>query len=254
MKKIKFFFFKILTLLSLKNKTGNISASSFSVVEAKKEIIDMINISKQFSMTDETRMYAVAQAVEHIHHLKLKGDFVECGVWRGGNLILLNKLNKFYNLNKLIYGFDTFEGMTDPTKEDYDLNNIPARKQLKNTHKSQEKRNIWCYSPLEEVKKNISKNVKKNNTILCKGPVEKTLLNKKNLPKKISLLRLDTDFYESTKKELEILYPLLVKKGVLIIDDYGHWKGARKAVDEYFKNSYHWLHRIDYTCRLIIKD
>jgi len=254
MKKIKIFFSKILTLLSLKNKTGNISASSFSVVEAKKEIIDMINISKQFSMTDEIRMYAVAQAVEHIHHLKLKGDFAECGVWRGGNLILLNKLNNFYNLNKLIYGFDTFEGMTDPTKEDYDLNNIPARKQLKNTHKSQEKRNIWCYSPLEEVKKNISKNVKKNNTILCKGPVEKTLLNKKNLPKKISLLRLDTDFYESTKKELEILYPLLVKKGVLIVDDYGHWKGARKAVDEYFKNSYHWSHRIDYTCRLIIKD
>jgi hypothetical protein len=83
MKKIKIFFSKILTLLSLKNKTGNISASSFSVVEAKKEIIDMINISKQFSMTDETRMYAVAQAVEHIHHLKLKGDFVECDVWRG---------------------------------------------------------------------------------------------------------------------------------------------------------------------------
>jgi hypothetical protein len=89
---------------------------------------------------------------------------------------------------------------------------------------------------------------------LCKGPVEKTLLNKKNLPKKISLLRLDTDFYESTKIELEILYPLLVKKGVLIIDDYGHWKGARKAVDEYFKNCYNCVHRIDYTCRLIIKE
>ena len=95
MKIIKIFFLKILSLFNIKNKTGNISASSFFVLEAKKEIIDMINISKQFSMTDETRMYAVAQAVEHIHHLKLKGDFVECGVWRGGNLILLNKLNKF---------------------------------------------------------------------------------------------------------------------------------------------------------------
>jgi hypothetical protein len=86
MKKIKNFFFKIFSLLNLKDKTVNISGSSFPAVEAQKEIIDMINISKQFSMTDETRMYSVAQAVAHIHHYKLKGDFVECGVWKGGGI------------------------------------------------------------------------------------------------------------------------------------------------------------------------
>ncbi len=86
--------------------------------------------------------------------------------------------------------------------------------------------------------------------------MEQTLLQEINLPKKISLLRLDTDFYESTKVELEILYPRLVSGGFLIIDDYGHWKGSQKAVDEYLdlKNNFHFLHRVDYGTRLLIKD
>ena len=75
------------------------------------------------------------------------------------------------------------------------------------------------------------------------------------LPSGIALLRLDTDWYESTKHELEHLYPLLVSGGVIIIDDYGHWKGAKKAVDEYIKdnNLPLLLNRIDYTGRIGIK-
>ena len=92
-----------------------------------------------------------------------------------------------------------------------------------------------------------------DNIKLIKGRVEETLLVLKNLPKKISILRLDTDFYSSTKVELNILYPRLVKGGVLIIDDYGFWKGARKAVDEYFKNFRPFFHYVDHSCRLMIK-
>ena len=103
------------------------------------------------------------------------------------------------------------------------------------------------------MQKNIKKEVNNNKIRLIKGPVEKTLLNNENLPDKISLLRLDTDFYESTKIELEILYPKVIKGGFLIIDDYGHWKGSRKAVDEYFKNSLPFIHFIDESCRLIVK-
>ena len=89
-----------------------------------------------------------------------------------------------------------------------------------------------------------------------KGKVENTLLKEENLPKKISFLRLDTDFYESTKKELEILFPRLEKKGILIVDDYGHWKGSKKAVDEYFAfdKKFKFFHRIDYASRLYIKE
>jgi hypothetical protein len=67
-------------------------------------------------------------------------------------------------------------------------------------------------------------------------------------------LRLDTDWYESTKIELEILYPLLEPGGILIIDDYGHFSGARKAVDEYFKNKIPFMFHVDYSCRILIKD
>jgi O-methyltransferase len=91
------------------------------------------------------------------------------------------------------------------------------------------------------------------NLICIKGPVEKTLQIKKNLPKKISILRLDTDWYQSTKIELIKLFPLVEKKGIIIIDDYGYWKGARKAVDEYFKNKNLTMFKIDFTGRLIIK-
>ena len=104
---------------------------------------------------------------------------------------------------------------------------------------------------------NISKFIDNHDKdyIFIEGDVRETLDNQNNLPDKISLLRLDTDFYESTSKELEVLFPRLQKNGVLIIDDYGHWKGQKKAVDEYFnlKEDFYWLHRIDYKSRLLIK-
>lgn len=86
-----------------------------------------------------------------------------------------------------------------------------------------------------------------------KGLVEETI--PQTQINKIAILRLDTDWYSSTKFELEHLYPKLVKGGVLIIDDYGHWEGCKKAVDEYFTNNNIpiFMMRIDYTGRLIIK-
>ena len=119
---------------------------------------------------------------------------------------------------------------------------------------SNEGKNIWAYSSINEVNDNIKVKVPKNNIKLIKGPVEETLIHKDNIPEKISLLRLDTDFYESTKIELEVLYPKLVKGGFLIIDDYGHWKGSRKAVDDYFNKEVPFIHFVDETCRLIIKN
>ena len=69
---------------------------------------------------------------------------------------------------------------------------------------------------------------------IFKGDVLSTLAVPDNLPLKIAVLRLDTDWYESTRMELETLYPRLSVDGVIMIDDYGHWTGARRAVDEYF--------------------
>ena len=115
------------------------------------------------------------------------------------------------------------------------------------------------YSPLlegvsvDDVKKNIEP-YKQNLTVnMIKGDIVETLKDNSNLPSSISVLRLDTDWYESTKVELEKLYPKLSSGGVLLIDDYGHFKGCRKAVDEYFKDDLPYLHYVDYSCRVIIK-
>src|SRR5437773_5710167 len=85
------------------------------------------------------------------------------------------------------------------------------------------------------------------------GMVEETI--PATVPARIAILRLDTDWYQSTRHELEHLYPLVSHIGVLIVDDYGYWKGARKAVDEYFARAQTpmLLHRIDSAGRIGVK-
>ena len=88
---------------------------------------------------------------------------------------------------------------------------------------------------------------------LVKGKVEETI--PKTLPERIALLRLDTDWYASTKHEMLHLFPRLVPGGVLILDDYGSWLGARKAVDEYIAENKVkiFLCRVDNSGRVAVK-
>jgi hypothetical protein len=147
--------------------------------------------------------------------------------------------------------------MTEPGKFDHTFKKESAKEILHALKKKQvdpKKNIVLAECSLNDVIKNYKKNTKFNQNLLCtKGPVEKTLTLKKNIPKKISILRLDTDWYESTKIELEILFPLLVKGGILIIDDYGYWNGAKKAVDQYFFKKKVALFKIDFTSRFVIK-
>jgi O-methyltransferase len=116
--------------------------------------------------------------------------------------------------------------------------------------------NDWCYASLDDVKANFrNAGLLDDNIIFVQGDVAVTLEVPNNLPERIATLRLDTDWYESTKKELQILYPRLSVGGVLIIDDYGYWAGAREAVDEYFKgcNNRPFLVYNDYTGRAGVK-
>ena len=221
-------------------------------VEATKEEKEIIKLSDKYSMTGSIRMWVLLQAVKKVIKNKIEGDIVECGVWKGGNLILCQKYLNLQNVSINIHGFDNFEGMVKPKEIDVDYRNVPSS-EMHSLFKKDKNKNSWAYCSLEDINKNINENVPKHNIKLIKGIVEKTLLEPKNLPDKISILRLDTDFYESTKIELEILYPKLVSGGFLIIDDYGHFKGCRKAVDEYFKDDLPYLHYVDYSCRVIIK-
>jgi O-methyltransferase len=220
--------------------------------------LNNLKVSKLYSMTGEKRMSYLTKCIKFIYENNIKGDFVECGVWKGGNLILMQQLNDHFKLNKKIYGYDTFEGMTQPNEFDIDKDNKKAstlfvsEKKIENLNSP----NVWCYSGLDTVKNNFEKNTLNNDLILIKGDVCETLKVDKNIPESISLLRLDTDFYDSTKAELEILFPLVVKNGLIVIDDYGHWQGQRKAVDEFLKktNISPFMFEVDYSCRIFQKN
>ena len=226
------------------------------IIELSDKDHELLNLIKDYSMTTEIRMYNLLQSLKQIKHKNIPGDYVECGVWRGGNIILIKKFLENENIDdKKIYAFDTFEGLPEPDNNDFDISKNISASVLLSRNKKDKESHLWGVCSLEEVKKNLIKNLKDmNNIYFIEGKVEETLDLKENIPEKISLLRLDTDWYSSTKKELEVLYEKVSPGGVIIIDDYGHWGGAKKAVDEFFKDKYVWMHYVDYACRLIIKE
>lgn len=233
-----------------------VNANSFypeTPVEATKEELLLLNEADKYSMTGKVRIWALLNALKYAASNNIEGDCVECGVWRGGNLILMRKYLDKIGSSRKVYGYDTFEGMSEPTEVDVDLYGNKASEKMKGQAKHEKLSNIHAFAGFDSVSRNLNQVNAHQGVILVKGKVEDSLLVEENIPDKISILRLDTDWYESTKIELERLYPKLSTGGVLIIDDYGHYKGAKKAVDEYFLGQNVWFHYVDYTCRLLIK-
>ncbi len=207
----------------------------------------------KFTMTSVARQRALIDAVRYVASRELPGSIVECGVWRGGSSMLAALvLQQCRDLDRDLYLFDTFTGMTPPSEYDVAMDGISAQQHLIN---DRGKQLVWCIAELEDVRHNMyATGYPAERIHFIQGPVEQTV--SESFPAgSIALLRLDTDWYESTRHELEHLFPRLVRGGVLIIDDYGHWQGARKAVDEYLlAHGHHFLmHRLDYTGRMLIK-
>lgn len=205
------------------------------------------------TMTSLERRASLIGAVDHVVRHRLPGDIVECGVWRGGSMMAIAlALMARGDTSRHLYLYDTFEGMSEPTEHDRALSGESAQAQLERTARDHP---LWAVASLEDVQANLASTGYPADQIHCvRGKVEDTIPGV--LPAgRIALLRLDTDWYESTLHELHHLYPLLVRHGLLIIDDYGHWQGARRAVDEYFAQSAEpvFLHRVDYTARLVVK-
>tara|TARA_R110002072_G_scaffold294319_3_gene464347 strand:- start:114 stop:884 length:771 start_codon:yes stop_codon:yes gene_type:complete len=212
--------------------------------------LDIINRVKPFTMTSPERIVSLTRAINYIEENNIEGSIVECGVWKGGSMMAA--LLALKKKTRSIYMYDTFEGMSEPTIEDNSFKNESAQKAY--LKKDDSWKRIECYSSLNEVENNIyNTNYPKDKISFVQGKVEDTI--PKTIPDKIAVLRLDTDWYESTMHEMVYLYPILVKGGVIIIDDYGHWKGCKKAVDEYLlkQNIKLLLNRVDYTCRIGIK-
>jgi len=216
---------------------------------------EIITRVKPFTATSAERIGGLINAVKYLSRNQVEGDFVECGVWRGGSMMAaMLTLLQLGDTSRHFYLYDTYEGMTPPTNKDVTHNNDSASDLLAMSEKDKEGRSYWCVAGLNDVQRNVfSTGYPKDKIHFIKGRVEDTL--PATLPGRIALLRLDTDWYESTYHELTHLYPLLCSNGVLIIDDYGFWQGCRKAVDDYFaKQPFKpLLNKLDFSGRLAVK-
>jgi O-methyltransferase len=216
--------------------------------------VDIYEKVRDHTMTSPERIYSLIEAVRYVVKNHIPGAIVECGVWKGGSMMAVAEtLRSLGDESRELYLYDTFEGMSKPGEMDKTRAGEHASVLLDgNTDK--EKNTVWAYSTIEPVREGMrSTRYPEDKIHYIKGKVEETIPG--ILPTEIALLRLDTDWYESTRHELLHLYPLLRKGGVLLLDDYGHWQGARKAVDEYFAQSPEpmLLNRIDETGRIAIK-
>lgn len=183
-----------------------------------------------------------AEAIKYILKNNIEGVIIECGVETGNfEHIWINELQKNKTVRD-IYMYDTFKGLTEPSEYDYTCKDATIYKMTKDEVHSiwkcnvlDDKTNKWCYIPLEKVQNRLKlTGYPQNRLHYIVGDVMETLKDKTKIPEKIAILRLDTDWYESSKYELEQMYDNVVSGGVIIFDDYYHWDGQRRATDEFF--------------------
>jgi Macrocin-O-methyltransferase (TylF) len=221
--------------------------------DLEPEFLALYEQCRQYTMTSWERLYALYKSVQYTVENRIPGDLVECGVWRGGSMKLVaHVLHSLGDTNRTLFLYDTFEGMTEPDPTiDIDF----SGNQATNDWREVQRRGVkWSYAPVEEVHEILATSGYPMEKVkLVKGPVEDTI--PRIIPDSIALLRLDTDWYSSTKHEMEHLYPKLSPQGILILDDYGHYQGARLGVDEYLSKleKKPLLQRVDYSCRLAVK-
>jgi hypothetical protein len=236
-------------------KRGGVQPSfETQMPDVSKEDLEIMERVRPFTMTSGERIHALIQAVRYVIASRVPGSIAECGVWRGGSMMAVAHTLLGLGRDDIdLYMFDTFEGMPMPTARDVNVWGDNAIAKFMQTRMGSD-RSDWCRASLEDVMHNMaSTGYGVNRMHFVPGKVETTLPG--SAPAEVALLRLDTDWYESTLHEMEHLFPRLSPGGVIIIDDYGHWAGARQAVDEYLaaKRVTLLLNRIDDTGRMAIK-
>jgi hypothetical protein len=183
------------------------------------------------TMTSREKLFALIVATRHVADHGIAGAFVECGVWRGGSMqAIALTLRERATTDRDLHLFDTFEGMPPPGPHDVRLRDErPASELL--ASRSQES-TLWALASLDDVCAGMAESGYPPEQVhFHPGRVEETIPDQ--APETIALLRLDTDWYESTKHELDHLFDRVPSGGVIVIDDYGYWQGARRAVDEF---------------------
>jgi hypothetical protein len=199
-------------------------------------------------MTSVERMYEIHRSMLYIAKRGIPGDIVECGVWRGGSLMMsAYALMAAGDTSRRLIACDTFEG--HPRPEDKIDIDVWGRDMAAVHDQLTAKGETWGKVEESEVRANLeSTGYPKDKIVTIKGMVEDTLPTDRI--DKIALLRLDTDWYRSTRHILDHLYPKVSYGGLVVVDDYGHLEGSRKATDEYFakcEDLIYFMH-IDYSC------
>lgn len=220
---------------------------------------DLIQSVQPFTLAGPERILATSDAVAYVVERGVPGALLECGVWRGGSVLaMILTLQRLGVTDRDLYLCDTFAGMSEPTEEDTSRFDPPAVSTFERARAEGHRAWEFLFGDdvfgLEQVQALLATTGYPADRLhYVVGPVEETLPSQG--PDAIAVLRLDTDWYTSTKHEMDHLYPRLARGGVLIVDDYGHWEGARRAVDEYFQAAGErpLLARTDYTGRLAIK-
>jgi hypothetical protein len=211
------------------------------------------------SMTGAPRLQALIDTVRYCEQRGVPGAYAECGVWLGGSVLaMVLTLQELGVDDRDVFLYDTFEGMPEPSEHDTSPLEAPALETWKAAEEQGSR--AWDYFfehegfQEERVRETLlATGYPAERIHLVRGPVEETIPER--APDAIALLRLDTDWYESTRHELVHLFPRLSPAGALIIDDYGHWDGSRRAVDEYFSTEAAplMLTRVDYSARIAVK-
>lgn len=226
---------------------------SMRMPDAPRWQLDILAAARPFTMAGDARTLSTVAAIDYLVRHAIKGAIVECGVWRGGQMMAAALTLLRLGVERDIYLFDTFAGMTRPGSRDVDRSGVEARAEYSASMGRPVGRR-WCEAGIEDVRRNLAMTGYPARCIhLVQGDVAHTI--PEAAPAAIAYLRLDTDWYESTAHELEHLYPRVSRLGVVTIDDYGHWMGARQATDEYIEKQgiVALMHRIDDSARQFVK-
>lgn len=198
---------------------------------------------KPKTMLNDLRLANIVYVTRHILKSNITGDFVECGVWKGGSIALAAHIIKENQQERAIHLFDIFDDICEPDK------NIDGERAIKDVGGLQNAQGrLRPIKGVYDAHGGSGKDVEVSDFIIMgigysmdkvnihKGWFQKTVLKSSHLIDKIAYLRLDGDWYDSTKVCLENLYDLVTIGGVIIVDDYGAYEGCKKAVDEFILN------------------
>jgi hypothetical protein len=205
---------------------------------------------KPYTLTPPPRVMALCEAIRHLERAGIEGPIVECGVWRGGSMMAAAlTLLELGSTRRDLYMFDTFTEMPRPDERDTHMSGKSGPEFFAEVVQGDA---VYDLLPLERVRELLEgTGYPRERLRFVPGLVEDTV--PAEAPEEIALLRLDTDWYRSTIHEMRHLYPRIAPGGILIVDDYGEFAGARQAVDEYLAEDGRpvLLNRVDFSCRLV---